>query len=508
MTAPVLLAARGVTKRYGSLVALADAHLELRAGEVHAIVGENGAGKSTLAKILTGLITPESGIVERRGETVRFARRRDAIAAGIGLVPQQLSLVGELTVLENYLIASPTRRLAIAAARSTVTATAERLGINVSLDTPSMYLSLPERQLGELVVAVSQGADVLLLDEPTSSLGPADIERLIRCVRQLAADGVAVGLVTHRIAEVLEGADDVTVLREGHMVHQGPTAGLDADRIATLMVGERSRSTTRPPRQASADAPIRLRASGLTVDDDDRRLLDSIGLEVRSGEVVGIAGVAGSGQTVLAEVLTGVRAPDSGRISVDGTDITGAAARAAQVGVAFIPEERTLGVAPEQTIAVNASALRMRDTAFARWGMRRRRAETEHGLRIAAEYDVRPPKPSLLTAALSGGNQQKLLVGRELEREPAVVIAHGPTQGLDLAASSAIRNHLTAAAQRGAAVVVISADLDELLEVADRVVVLSAGRVTDDIALHDHDHSPIDVARLGRAMANITQEQQ
>lgn len=292
------------------------------------------------------------------------------------------------------------------------------------------------------------------------------------------------------------------------MVHQGPTAGLDADRIATLMVGERSRSTTRPPRQVSADAPVRLQASGLTVDDDDRRLLDGIGLEVRSGEVVGIAGVAGSGQTVLAEVLTGVRAPDGGRISVDGTDITGAAARAARAGVAFIPEERTLGVAPEQTIAVNASALRMRESGFARWGMRRRRAETEHGLRIAAEYEVRPPKPSLLTAALSGGNQQKLLVGRELEREPAVVIAHGPTQGLDLAASSAIRNHLTAAAQRGAAVVVISADLDELLEVADRVVVLSAGRVTDDIALHDHDHSPIDVARLGRAMANITQEQQ
>lgn len=507
MTGSVLLAARSVTKRYGSLTALADAHLELRAGEVHAIVGENGAGKSTLAKILTGLIAPDDGRVERRGDVVTFARRRDAIAAGIGLVPQQLSLVGALTVLENYLIASPTRRLAIADARAAVSSTAERLGISVSLDTPSMYLSLPERQLGELLVAVAQGADVLLLDEPTSSLGPADIERLIRCVRQLAADGVAVGLVTHRIAEVLEGADDVTVLREGRMVHQGPTAELDADRIATLMVGERSRTTTRPPRQASTDAAVRLRATGITVDDDDRRLLDNIDLEVRSGEVVGIAGVAGSGQTVLAEVLTGVRGPDRGSVSVDDTDITGAAARATRAGVAFIPEERTLGVAAEQTVAVNASALRMREASFARWGMRRRRAETEHGLRIAHHYEVRPPKPSLLAAALSGGNQQKLLVGRELEREPAVVIAHGPTQGLDLAASSAIRNHLTAAAQRGAAVVVISADLDELLEVADRIVVLSSGRVTDDIALHDHDHSPVDVARLGRAMANVTQEQ-
>ncbi|MEY4372898.1 MAG: hypothetical protein RL219_1667 [Actinomycetota bacterium] len=507
MSDPVLLAARGVTKRYGSLVALSEAHLELRAGDVHAVVGENGAGKSTLAKILAGLITPESGVVERRGEPITFSRRRDAIAAGVGLVPQQLSLVGALTVLENYMLASPKRRLAVGEARSKVANAATQLGLEISLDTPAMHLSLPERQLGELVVAVAQGADVLLLDEPTSSLGPADIERLIRCVRQLASDGVAVGLVTHRITEVLEGADHVTVLREGRMVHQGPTAGLDADRIATLMVGERSRVSTRPPRQASADAPVRLHATAITVNDDDRRILDDIELTVRSGEVVGIAGVAGSGQTVLADVLTGVRAPDRGTVEVDGTDVTGAAARATRAGVAFIPEERTLGVAAEQSIAVNASALRMRESAFARWGMRRRRAETEHGLALAAQYDVRPPKPSLLTAALSGGNQQKLLVGRELEREPAVVIAHGPTQGLDLAAASSIRNHLTAAAQRGAAVVVISADLDELLELADRVVVLSSGRVTDDIALHDHDHSPIDVARLGRAMAHVSREE-
>lgn len=507
MSDPVLLAARGVTKRYGSLVALSDAHLELRAGDVHAIVGENGAGKSTLAKILAGLISPESGIVERRGEPITFTRRRDAIAAGVGLVPQQLSLVGALTVLENYMLASPTRRLAVGDARSKVAAAATQLGLEISLDTPSMHLSLPERQLGELVVAVAQGADVLLLDEPTSSLGPADIERLVRCVRQLASDGVAVGLVTHRITEVLEGADHVTVLREGRMVHQGPTAGLDADRIATLMVGERSRVSTRPPRQAAADAPVRLHATGITVNDEDRRILDDIELTVRSGEVVGIAGVAGSGQTVLADVLTGIRTPDRGAVAVDGTDVTGAAARATRAGVAFIPEERTLGVAAEQTIAVNASALRMHESAFARWGMRKRRTESAHGLALAAQYDVRPPKPSLLTAALSGGNQQKLLVGRELEREPAVVIAHGPTQGLDLAAASSIRNHLTAAAQRGAAVVVISADLDELLELADRVVVLSSGRVTDDIALHDHDHSPIDVARLGRAMAHVSREQ-
>ena len=507
MNASVRLAARAVTKRYGSLVALADAHLELVAGEVHAIVGENGAGKSTLAKIVTGLVVPDVGTVERDGVPVSFQRRRDAIAAGIGLVPQQLSLVGALTILENYLIASPTRRLASTRARTHLTETATQLGLELSLDVPSMYLSLPERQLGELVVAVAQGAEVLLLDEPTSSLGPNDIERLIRCVRQLASDGVAVGLVTHRITEVLKGADKVTVLREGRMVHHGPTAELDADRIATLMVGERSRTTTRAPRQPQADAPIRLQATAVSVTDDDRHLLRSINLTVRGGEVVGIAGVAGGGQTVLADVLAGVRHPEQGTVAVDGVDVTGSAAQATRAGLAFIPEERTIGVAPEQTVAVNAAALRMREPGFRRWGMRQRKAEAAHAQLITEQYDVRPPRPAMLTAALSGGNQQKLLVGRELEREPAVVVAHGPTQGLDLAASSAIRNHLIGAAQRGAAVVVISADLDELLEIADRVVVLSSGVVTDDIALHDHEHSPVDVARLGRAMAHVPQEE-
>jgi ABC-type uncharacterized transport system ATPase subunit len=302
-------------------------------------------------------------------------------------------------------------------------------------------------------------------------------------------------LVTHRIREALESADAVTVLRAARVVHQGPIAGLEADALARHMVGELAAA---PERAARATGAVRLEIESVTAGDGPGRL-DGVSLAVAGGEIVGVAGVAGSGQRALAETIAGLRVPGAGRVRVDGRDVTGAPALAATLGVAYISEDRSEGLVATRSGSENGALLRtLRDRRLrTRMGLRDRRAERELADAIYERFDVRPREPGLPAGALSGGNQQKLLIGRELESGPGVVVAHGPTQGLDLRAAAAIRADLTAAAERGAAVLVLSADLDEVLAIADRVVVLSGGRITDELRAGER----LDAARVGHAMA-------
>jgi ABC-type uncharacterized transport system ATPase subunit len=346
------------------------------------------------------------------------------------------------------------------------------------------------------LVALAQDARFLLLDEPTSMLGPREVERLIRCVRDLAAGGVGVGLVTHRISEVIGSADRVTVLRAGHVVHHGSTNELDAASIAYLMIGERAMAVHRT--DARCGSRERLLASTLSFVEDGVRILDDVSVSVRGGEIVGVAGVAGAAQPALSSILAGARWPTEGSVSLDGVDITGLAGHAAELGLAYIPDERAAGLVPELTVATNASLLRLSERSFRRAGLRRTRAEMRYGAAVCGRFGVQPPSPGLRTNSLSGGNQQKLLLGRELDRDPCAIIAHSPTQGLDIAAIAAAHNALIAAAKDGAAVIVISPDLDELIAIADRIVVLSAGKIVDQLDLRTE---PFDAARIGRAMA-------
>jgi ABC-type uncharacterized transport system ATPase subunit len=490
------LSASGLTKSFQTVRALADADFHLRPGEVHAIVGENGAGKSTLAKILAGVQTADAGEIRIDDRPVSFRRRQDAIAAGIGFLPQNLSLVGALSLVENDLLAEKTLRADVQGARLKLKAAAKRTGIGVPLDVPTGRLSIVERQMGELLIALAQDARFLLLDEPTSLLGPREVETLVRCLRDLAAGGVGIGLVTHRISEVLGGADLVTVLRGGYVVHHGPARELDALSLARLMIGERSMTVQRLQRQPGETA--RLIATEISFANDEAVILDGVNIAVRGGEILGVAGVAGAAQPVLASVLAGTLRPTHGRIVLDGTDITGDAQRAARLRLASIPDERAAGLVPALSIATNASLLRLPEQAFRRVGLRRLRQEIRYGGEICRRFAVRPPAPKMRASALSGGNQQKLLLGRELDRDPIAVVAHSPTQGLDLAATAAVRNTLIEAAGRGAAVVVISADLDELIAIADRMVVLSAGKIVDELDLRNE---AFDAARIGKAMA-------
>ncbi len=491
-----VLAARGVSKAYGPVRALIDADIDLAPGQIHAIVGENGAGKSTLAKILAGVIPADRGEILVDGKAVPAHRQQDAIAHGIGFVPQALSLVGALTLIENRALTQPCNFINVSAIRRELEEVASRSGLAVPLDVAIGRLSVAERQLGELLITLAQGARILLLDEPTSLLGPREVSQLIRCLRDLARDGAAIGLVTHRIAEVMDDSDMVTVLRGGRLVHHGPSVAMTTDDLAHLMVGERDRTVAR--RLRPRDDRIRLESKGLSVTVNDVAVLRDVDLSVRRGEIIGIAGVADTSQTVLAELLTGLCRPDRGTVVLDGVDITAAPALACGLGLAYIGDDRVLGLVPDMPVAANASLLQLRTPGFSRLGLRQGAAEIRYGRAVCNDFGVRPPLPKLPAAGLSGGNQQKLILGRELQRTPKAIVAHSPTQGLDLAAAADIHNRLLAAADGGAAIVVISADLDEVIAISDRLLVLSGGQLVDDF---DISLGAPDPARLGAAMA-------
>jgi simple sugar transport system ATP-binding protein len=501
---PALVEARGIGKRFGSVVALQGADFVLRAGRVGAIVGENGAGKSTLAKILAGVYRADEGEIRVEGKPVVLASRRRAASLGIGFVPQSLSFVGTLDVVDNHLLADSGFMLDRVASRRALGLAAARLGVDVVLDRPVETLGMAERQLAEIVSCVVHGARVLLLDEPTSALGPIEVDRLIAALKLLSAEGTSVGLVTHRVREVLEAAHDVTVLRRGAVVFSGSAAGLDAPAVSRLMVG--AGEIGRPIRPTPGPVP-RLEVDRLSVGSGGRRFLEEVSFAVRRGEVLGVAGVVGPAQPALAEALAGLRADARGRIAVDGVDIIGRPTEAQRCGVAFVPEDRTLGLLPDQAVSVNASLLRIGGAGFGRFGLRKRSAETRLARAVVERFDVRPRSVGLAAGLLSGGNQQKLLVGRELEREPSVIVAHGPTRGLDLAAAAAIRADLVSAAREGAAVVVISADLDELLSISTRILVLAGRSIAAEFDCRDADGDLEGfVHRIGLAMIGAGEE--
>ncbi|PPF29435.1 ABC transporter ATP-binding protein [Rathayibacter sp. AY1A3] len=484
-----VLEARGVSKSFGRVRALTDVGITVRPGAVHALVGENGAGKSTLARVLAGLERPDSGTLLLDGAPYAPRDRAGAKARGVDLVPQQLSLVGELSLVENYLVVGRRALVRRRSARALLAATLERAGVQVDLDAPTGSLPQAHRQLGEIVVALAEGAHTLILDEPTASLGPLEVGGLFAHLRSLCALGTAIVLITHRLEEVRDVADDITVLSHGALVHRGSAEGLDAPQIARLMVGDLPAPAPRA-RRAPGD-PV-LECSGLVATSTRDADLDRVTLSVRAGEVVGIAGVAGSGQNLLLDVLSGVVRPDEGTVRMAGAAPGASAVDLLNAGLAWMPEERGDAIVPRMTLAENLAVYRSAVGAP-------RSGDAPAAADLLEAFDVRPADPRLPAGGLSGGNQQKLLAARELGGSPRAVLAHGPTQGLDLRASQAIRSRLTGLADGGAAVIVASHDLEEVLAVADRVLVMFAGRVVADLPVAEAD-----TARLGRAMAGLS----
>ena len=498
--APPAISARRIVKRFPGVVANDHVDVDLRRGEVHALLGENGAGKSTLAAVLCGLYVPEEGDLLIDGVRTVLHSPRDGLARGIGMVHQHFRLIDRFTVAENIVLGDRSQpfRLRRDRIEDAVAGIAERYGLPLD---PSAYvgdLSVGQRQRVEIVKTLYQGAEILLLDEPTSVLTPQEADALFATVRAMTADNKAVVFISHKLGEVLDIADHVTVMRDGRVTGDVATRDTTREELARMMVG---RDVDLSPRRATSPArePM-LRVEGLTLSRDGVVSVDGVSLEVHAGEILGIAGVSGNGQRELADLIAGVEAPTAGRVTVSGTEVAGRGPRAARAaGLAYVPEDRLgTGLAPGLSIVDNMLLTRPRSFLLDR---KAARAEAEA---IIERFEVKTTGIDAAAGLMSGGNAQKVLIARELdstdgEHAARVLIAASPTRGLDVGAIETVWEILDRARARGEAILLISEDLEEVLAISDRVVVLYEGRLVHETAAADASREAIGLAMAGVA---------
>ncbi len=493
------LQAIGLTKRYGPVLANEGVDLRVRPGEVHAVMGENGAGKSTLMAMLYGLVQPDEGRLLLHGRARRFGSPLDAIEAGMGMVHQAFQLFEELTVWENVVYGAEPRRgpwLDRRRARVEVAALAERHGLQVETGALIRELPVGIRQRVEILKALYRDASVLILDEPTAVLTPGERDALFAVLRSLRADGRTILLVTHKLAEVMEISDHVTVLRRGRVVARTATAESSEAQIAAAMTGRAAYPELRRT-PAAPGAPV-LRVTELTVGRGPKPALRTVSFAVRAGEIVGIAGVAGNGQDALVQAIIGLRPVASGRVRLDEHDITAVpVARARAAGIAYIPEDRAAtGTAAGASAADNLLMGRQGEAGLSRRGILRGNAILVRARRLIARNDVRIASEHVAVGTLSGGNLQKIVVARELDRGAALLIAEQPTRGVDVGAIEAIHARLIAERDAGRAVLLVSAELSEILALSDRVLVMYEGRILAEMPVAEASQE-----RLGPLMA-------
>ncbi|MEU1403368.1 ABC transporter ATP-binding protein [Streptomyces sp. NPDC005728] len=506
----------GITKRFPGVVANHDIHLMVRKGTVHALVGENGAGKSTLMKILYGMQKPDEGTISVGGEQVSFSSPADAIARGIGMVHQHFMLADNLTVLENVVLGSEKLHGIGGGARKKIKEISDRYGLGIRPDVLVEDLGVADRQRVEILKVLFRGARTLILDEPTAVLVPQEVDALFDNLRELKSEGLSVIFISHKLGEVLSVADDITVIRRGTTVGTAIPSETTPRQLAELMVGselptpETAESTVTDRAvlevrnltvYSSAAVSLGESSASLLMDEVDRgevkRVLDDVSFTIHAGEVMGIAGVEGNGQTELIDALIGTKHADSGQIVFLGEDITPWATRKRrEQGVGYIPEDRhRQGLLLESPLWENRILGHVTEKPNAKgfWlNLKGAQADTR---RIVEEYDVRTPGIDVTAASLSGGNQQKLIVGREMSHDPKFLIAAHPTRGVDVGAQAQIWDRIREARREGLAVLLISADLDELIGLSDTLRVIYDGRLVADA-----DPASITPEELGTAM--------
>ena len=514
---------RGITKRYPGVVANDDVSLDLYRGEVHCLLGENGAGKSTLISILSGIVKPEQGTIRFEGEPVELSSPRVALRYGVGTVYQHSTLIPALTVLENLMLGNDRKlRLDEAGARARLADLGATLGVDVDPDTITSDLSLGAQQQVEIVNALWRGSRLLILDEPTSMLTPQGFAELEKVITRLKATGLAVVFITHKLHEALALGDRVSILRQGRVVGaidpgQMRTTSHDVlrDRIIQSMFGEEARDVAdiaelqdqpveRDAGRTSARGDVVLELAGVSAPGIGAELgIEEISLQVRKGEILGIAGVDGNGQRALAEVVAGQRSIAAGEVRLFGAPIDKlSVAQRQKLGLRYVTDDRLgEGIVRGMGVDINLFLKRVGERPFWRFG-RIQRAEVERtASELVREFDVRTPGLKTRAATLSGGNIQKLLLARELSFDPRVVVFHKPTYGLDLKTTHAVRDTIRDLTARGATALVISTDLDELLEICDEIAVLSRGRLVGLI-----DNAPGAAEEIGALMVGSPAE--
>ena len=509
MDSPVLRL-RGITKRFGSLVANDDISLDLGRGEVLALLGENGAGKSTLVSILFGHYLADEGTIEVDGRPLPPGQPKAALASGIGMVHQHFTLADNLSVLDNVMLGTEplwqpfSRR---AAARARLLEAAQRFGLQADPDARVGDLSVGQRQRVEILKALVRGARILILDEPTAVLTPQESESLFATLAQLVASGLSVIFISHKLDEVLRVSHRVAVLRGGRLVADLPADGADKAMLAEAMVG---RAVAPATKRAHARGAAAVELRGVTLRGRGARpLLDAVDLTLHAGELVAVAGVSGNGQEALAELLCGLHAPDAGTLAIGGRALPATPRAFVEAGIARIPEDRhAVGVVGDLPLWENAVLERYASSAFARFGVVRRARAMAHAKGLIDRFDVRGTEAAGLhttTRSLSGGNMQKLILGRALAGDPdatatpPLIVAHQPTWGLDIGAVAYVHQQLLDACAAGSAVLLISEDLDEIFALADRIAVMHHGRLGPARPAADWT-----LASIGLAMAGGT----
>lgn len=490
----------GIWKRFPGVIANSNVNLKVRRGTVHAVVGENGAGKSTLMKILYGMQKPDEGQILVNGAVQDFDSPSDAIEVGIGMVHQHFMLADNLTVLENIILGSEIKKglkLDIAQATEKVQSIAKQYGLELDLSEFVSELGVGDRQRIEILKVLYRGANILILDEPTAVLVPHEVDDLFKALNDLKSEGITIIFISHKLDEVLEIADEITVIRAGSTVGtvNPKTQTVTAEQLAEMMVG--SELPTPATTESTVTDKVVLEVNNLTVlSESGKPTVDHVSFKIRAGEILGIAGVEGNGQSELLDALLGIE-KSTGTVKYESADISNWSTRKRREhGIAYIPEDRSrqalLLEAPlwenrmlgHQTLAPSSKGMWLTPKAA--------KADTA---RIVAEYDVRTPSIDIFASALSGGNQQKLIVGREMSGEPKLLIAAHPTRGVDVGAQAAIWDHLRAARAAGLAVLLISADLDELIGLSDSLKVILRGKFVADA-----DPATVTPQQLGNAM--------
>jgi ABC-type uncharacterized transport system ATPase subunit len=488
---PVAVRMVDIQKRFGAVQANADVNLRILAGTVHGLVGENGAGKSTLMSVLYGFYAADAGSIEVFGKPVQIRDASDAIAAGLGMVHQHFMLVDTLRAIDNVMLGAEPHLL-LRAAEAMVRAKLEQLmastGLRVDLDALSGDLTVGDRQRLEILKALYRGARILILDEPTAVLTPQETAQLFEVLARLREQGTTIVLITHKLNEVMRLCDYVTVMRAGRIVHECAIADASVAQLAEAMVG-RKVNIGRVSDATVAPGDIVLRAEGLEVRDAmGVTRLHGVDLALRAGEIVGVAGVAGNGQSILLELLSGLRAPNAGRLTVGDASFEPArwldprAARA--LGLAHVPEDRHALAMVMDFPAWESAVLGYEDLpAYSRRGWMRPGRMREATAALMARFDVRPRNARLRSANFSGGNQQKLVLAREIGQAPRVLLVGQPTRGVDIGAIEFIHAQLRALRAAGCALLVVSSELDEILALADRVLVMNEGRITGELPI-------------------------
>jgi general nucleoside transport system ATP-binding protein len=503
---PYAVEMRGITTYFPSSGVLANKSVDLRieSAEIHAVIGENGAGKTTLMNSLYGLHSPDSGEILVGGKVESIPNPEAAIRLGIGMVHQHFKLVPSFTVTENICLGIENSRMGLLSASEeleSVKELMEEYGLPVEPKTPVRELPVGMRQRVEILKALKRRAKILLLDEPTAVLTPQEAASLFEVLRKLAAHGCSVVLITHKLPEVLAVADTVTVMRRGEVVGRRAVAGATIPELAKMMVGRDVVFAVKRGRARPGDVELRVKdlvvagSGGLPA-------VRGLSLDIRVGEIVGIAGVNGNGQSELVEAITGLRPVELGSVELGGHDIGTASVRSRRGrGLAHIPEDRMVtGLDLQASLADNAIVSSYKSPAFSRFGLQRRKAIRDYAKGIVAEYSVASASPDEGVATLSGGNMQKIVLGRELHGDPRFILANQPTRGLDVGSIEFVHKTLVAARDRGAAVLLVSVELDEIRALCDRILVMYGGKIVGELSEEEATDEKLGILMLGGAL--------